>query len=147
METGNIKISPNICYEGIISDYIRKSIELKDKKANLIVNVTNDSWYGRTIEPMMHLHMTGFRSIENRISLVRSTNSGFSAVFNPAGDKLYASILFQKDYVIIEVPLLGINTIYNQWGWFFIWFFVYSLFGLGYCVFCGRREYSLTLFK
>src|SRR4030042_6540482 len=83
MEIKNIKFSPNICYEGIIAGFIKKSIKVNDKKANLIINATNDSWYGRTIEPMMHLHMTGFRAIENRISLVRSTCTGYSAVFNP----------------------------------------------------------------
>lgn len=127
MEIGNIKLSPDICYEGINPDYIRKAIVIKGKRANLIVNVTNDSWYGRTIEPMMHLHMTGFRSIENRISLVRCTNSGFSAVFNPTGDEVYTSPLFKKDFVVIEVPLLEIKTIYNKWGWFFIWFLLIFL--------------------
>jgi len=127
MEIGNIKLSPNICYEGIISSFISKSVKNKGKKANLIVNATNDSWYGRTMEPMMHLHMTGFRSIENRISLVRSTCTGYSAVFNPAGDITYISDLFHKDFIIGEVPLLEIDTIYNKWGWFFIWFLLIFL--------------------
>ncbi len=121
MECGEIKFAPNICYEAIIPNFIRRSCNVDNKEANLIINATNDSWYGKTIEPKMHLHMTGFRAIENRKSLVRSTCTGYSAIFNPAGDVVYESPLFKQDFVVKKIALLEIKTIYKKWGWFFIW--------------------------
>ncbi|MCK4796810.1 MAG: apolipoprotein N-acyltransferase [Spirochaetes bacterium] len=121
MECGEIKFAPNICYEAIIPNFIRRSCNVDNKEANLIINATNDSWYGKTIEPKMHLHMTGFRAIENRKSLVRSTCTGYSAIFNPAGDVVYESPLFKQDFVVKKIALLEIKTIYRKWGWFFIW--------------------------
>lgn len=121
LEIGPIRFLPNICYEAIIPDFIRRGIKQENKEANLIINLTNDSWYGNTIEPKMHLQMTGFRAIENRKSLIRSTCTGYSAIFDPAGDIIYKSPLFKKDSVVKTVPLMEMRTIYNIFGWLFIY--------------------------
>ncbi|MCG8570367.1 MAG: apolipoprotein N-acyltransferase [Spirochaetes bacterium] len=81
-----MKIAANICYEALFANHIRKSLSVGEERANILINATNDSWYGRSIEPMMHLHIAGMRAIENRIFLVRSTCTGHSAVFNAAGE-------------------------------------------------------------
>lgn len=138
MQTRNIKFSPNICYEAILPDLIRKALVVGNKKANLIINATNDSWYGRTIEPRMHLQMSGFRSIENRRTLVRATCTGYSAVFEPTGDKTYESPLFKEDAVVKEIPLLEIDTIYSKWGWFFPWVLLIALF-VALCISLYRK--------
>lgn len=127
IKNDTIKFATNICYEDIMPDLIRKSLTVNGKKANLIINATNDSWFGKTIEPLMHLHLAGFRSIENRRALVRSTCTGYSAFYNPLGayekykNSQFPSSLFKEYSAVYKVPLLEINTIYNQWGWFFKW--------------------------
>ncbi|MBN2547089.1 MAG: apolipoprotein N-acyltransferase [Spirochaetes bacterium] len=129
-EYGKIKISPNICYEAIFDNFIRKSLEFyaKDsKEANLIINATNDSWFGKSVIPEIHMHMSGFRSIENRKSLIRVTGTGHSAYFNPGGDIIYISELFKQDSSVLEVPLIEFKTIYRKWGWLFIWILLFLL--------------------
>lgn len=72
----NVNIGYQICYEGLYPEF---SAQLAQKSADVIVNVTNDSWFGHTIEPIQHLYMTMARAIETRVPIVRSTNTGISS--------------------------------------------------------------------
>lgn len=128
LELGEIRFAPNICYEAIIPDLVRRSAEVDGVKANLLINGTNDSWFGRTIEPKIHMHMAGFRAIENRKYLARATCTGYSAIFDAGGsiinrrDESYdGPKLFEEDIIIKDVHLLDIPTIYNRGGWLFIY--------------------------
>jgi apolipoprotein N-acyltransferase len=122
MEINKIKMAINICYEDIIPSFIRKSLNVNGKEANLIVNATNDSWFGKTIEPKMHLQIAGLRSIENRKTLIRSTCTGFSGVFDPTGNLIFISKLYKPDSTVVEVPLMEIKTIYRMGGYLFVYF-------------------------
>ncbi len=121
VEYGDIRIAPNICYEDLIPRLVAKSLKVDGKRANLILNATNDSWFGKSIETNIHLHISGFRSIENRRALVRSTCTGYSGVFLPNGTLKYKSKLFEEDKAVVEVPLLEIDTFYNKYGYLFIY--------------------------
>lgn len=155
MKVNNIKFTPNICYEIIIPLFIRKSLNKDGIESNLIINATNDSWYGRTIEPKIHYRMAGFRTIEYRKSLVRSTCTGYSIFFNPAGDIKYQSPLFQKDWVVFDVPLLEINTFYRQWGYLFPYLLLFLLLIILFYSFYKKISFKIekskiidkTLFK
>jgi apolipoprotein N-acyltransferase len=129
LKINNFKIVPNICYEAIIPDFVRKSLNIKGEESNIIINVTNDSWYGNTIEPKMHLMLARFRAIENRKTLIRATCTGYSAIILPTGDIIYQSELFKKDYIARQVPLLEDVTFYRKWGWFFKWLLMLFLLG------------------
>ncbi len=129
LKVGDLKIAPNICYEDIMPAFIRNSLNINGEEANIIINATNDSWYGRTIEPKMHLMLARFRAIENRKTLVRSTCTGYSAIVTPCGDIIYQSGLFKKDYVVKDVPILEDVTIYRKWGWMFKWVLLFFLIG------------------
>jgi apolipoprotein N-acyltransferase len=59
---------------------------LFEKQAQVIINVTNDSWFGYSFEPFQHLYMTLARAIEFRLPLIRSTNTGVSAAVSARGD-------------------------------------------------------------
>ncbi|MBY0385928.1 apolipoprotein N-acyltransferase [bacterium] len=76
-------LGAQICYESLF-DY--NSRVLFDKNTQVIVNVTNDSWFGYAFEPYQHLYMTLARAIEFRIPLIRSTNTGISAAISASGD-------------------------------------------------------------
>ena len=85
---------PLICYEVIFAG----EITAPENHPSWIINVTNDAWYGVSPGPFQHLAQTQFRAIEEGIPLIRSTNTGISAVIDPAGRILNQSPLF-KDYV------------------------------------------------
>ena len=80
-----------ICYEAIFPELARQQVA---QGAQLLVNLTNDAWFGRTAAPWQHLAMARLRAIENRRYLVRSANSGISAIIDPAGRLLAHSPLF-----------------------------------------------------
>ena len=71
-----------ICYEGIFPDLFRAFVR---RGARLMVNMTNDAWFGRTSGPFQHLAMYPFRAVEHRVAVVRSANTGVSAFIAPTG--------------------------------------------------------------
>ncbi len=119
IESGKIKFAPSICYEAINPYYTLRSMEINDKKANLLVNATNDSWFGNSTEPKMHLHMARFRTIETRRAMARSTCTGYSALISPTGEFIARSGLFEEAVLTADLPLLEIETVYASWGKYF----------------------------
>ena len=76
------QIGPLICYEDIITSFGRA---LARHKPNLLVNITNDAWFGNTSEPYEHLALAVYRSVEHRLAMVRAVNTGVSAIVLPTG--------------------------------------------------------------
>ena len=76
------RVGPLICYEDILPGFTRSVAALEP---NLLVNITNDAWFGKTAEPYQHLALAVFRSVEHRLDLVRSVNTGVSAHVDAAG--------------------------------------------------------------
>ena len=76
------KLAPSICYEGLFPAFAAKGAS---QGADAFLNVTNDSWFGPDGEPYLHFALTRFRSIETRLPMIRSTNTGFSALIDPLG--------------------------------------------------------------
>jgi apolipoprotein N-acyltransferase len=107
------KIGVMICYEDIMVDFTGR---LADLSPNVIINVTNDAWFGKTSEPWLHLALAVFRSVENRVSLVRSTNTGVSAFIAPTGRIEGATDLDSPETLIGEVPLMAGGTLYGATG-------------------------------
>jgi apolipoprotein N-acyltransferase len=77
------KVSVLICYEDILPGFTNRAVAHANPE--LLVNMTNDAWFGDTTEPWQHLALAKFRAVEHRRFLVRSTNSGVSAVIDPNG--------------------------------------------------------------
>lgn len=97
----NIKIGPQICYESLYPDF---SVQLARQGAEVIVNVTNDSWFGWWQEPYQHMVMTLARGIETRRPVIRSTNTGISTVMLATGKQLDQSPIGQKWAHTYAVP-------------------------------------------
>jgi apolipoprotein N-acyltransferase len=87
--------------------------------ANLLVNITNDAWFGRSSAPWQHLSMSVFRAVENRRSLARAANTGVSAIVDPLGRIAATSPLFQPFYLVADVPLLQQETVFVDFGYHF----------------------------
>jgi apolipoprotein N-acyltransferase len=117
LRLGDIKILPTVCYEDIIPSLPRR-IWREDGPADVIVNVTNDSWYGDSHEPTIHLVLAAFRSIETRRALIRSTNTGISAIVDPTGRITHRTGQWTRETLVADVPLIqdGSTTIYMRVG-------------------------------
>jgi len=107
------KIGVLICYEGIFPDAGRT---YKKMGADLLVNITNDAWFGNTSAPYQHLSMTVFRAIETRLYIVRSANTGISAVIDPTGRIVSKTDLFTRTALRDRVKFIHYETFYATYG-------------------------------
>jgi apolipoprotein N-acyltransferase len=112
------RIGAFICYEAIFPDLARLFVR---DGADLLVNITNDAWYGRTSAPYQHLAMATFRAVENGKYLVRAANTGISAVIDPRGRVLESTAIFEPAVVVRDVPTVPGQTFYARFGDVFAW--------------------------
>jgi apolipoprotein N-acyltransferase len=110
------RLATPICYEVIYPELTR---ELVARGADVIVTISNDSWFGKSSAPYQHLAMAVFRSIENRRYLLRSTSNGISALVDPAGRIVYQSPLHKADSFLASFQYLKDKTIFTRWGYLF----------------------------
>jgi apolipoprotein N-acyltransferase len=82
LPSGTAYLGPMICYEDIFPSFGRR---LAKRGPNLLVNITNDAWFGRTSEPYEHLALSVYRAVETRVDLVRAVNTGVSAFVDSTG--------------------------------------------------------------
>jgi apolipoprotein N-acyltransferase len=102
-----------ICYEGIFPALVRRFVT---NGARLMVNMTNDAWFGLTSGPLQHLAMYPFRAVEHRTAVVRAANTGVSAFIAPSG-RIESSLgLFERGNLIGGVALRRRETLYTRWG-------------------------------
>jgi apolipoprotein N-acyltransferase len=102
-----------ICYEDILPQFVR---HVMDEHPDILINITNDAWFGQSNEPRIHLALATFRAIEQRRFLVRATNTGISAIVDPAGRILHETPVFARANLIGTVkPMYGL-TAYQQLG-------------------------------
>ena len=112
-----VRIAPLICYEDIIPSFSRK---FKEKGANVLINLTNDAWFGKTVAPYQHLLLAVPRAVENRTFLIRATNTGVSAIIDPLGRVIKQSDIFEQQTLTGEVRLMeNGNTFYVDYGHYF----------------------------
>ncbi|PIP42897.1 MAG: apolipoprotein N-acyltransferase [Deltaproteobacteria bacterium CG_4_10_14_3_um_filter_60_8] len=102
-----------ICFESIFPDLARREVEAG---ATLLVNITNDAWFGRSSAPWQHLAMAVLRAVENRRSLARAANTGISGFVDPAGRTHGLSPLFVPYAASDRLPLLTCPTVFGRFG-------------------------------
>ena len=107
------RIGPLICYDGIFPNLARAAV---DNGADLLINLTNDAWYGVTSAPYQHLIQYVFRAVETRRSLVRATNTGISGFIEPSGRIVDPTGLFETAVRIRSVPCLTNRSLYVRMG-------------------------------
>jgi apolipoprotein N-acyltransferase len=112
----NGRIGVLICFESIFPDISRKWV---DAGANIMVNITNDAWYGRSSAPHQTLAMTRMRAVETRRSVVRSANTGFSAFVDPLGRVVEMSPLFVPWQFTGRAYLMEGHTFFVRGGFAF----------------------------
>jgi len=116
LPVGEHKISTFICYESVFPNFVR---QFAADGAELLVNVSNDSWFGRSAARQQHLKIVRMRAAENRRWLLRSTNDGVTATIDPAGRLLgtlpnYLQAASRTGYSYVKE-----TTFYTRYGdWF-----------------------------
>jgi apolipoprotein N-acyltransferase len=117
-EVDGHRLGTLICYEAIFPDLSRGFTE---EGAELLVNVTNDAWYGTTSAPYQHFAMARMRAIETGLYLVRAANTGISGVVDPRGRALARTPLFEERVLVEDVPISTERTLYAATGDAFAW--------------------------
>jgi apolipoprotein N-acyltransferase len=110
---GDYRLGVQICYE-IIFPHLSRAMIINH--ASLLVNITNDAWYGRSSAPNQHFSMAVFRAVENRRSIIRSANTGISGFIDPSGKIIAATPLFEEAAITRSVPIFEEMTVYSRFG-------------------------------
>ncbi|MBC8017606.1 MAG: apolipoprotein N-acyltransferase [Verrucomicrobia bacterium] len=140
---GKHLLSVNICYEDIFPGQVRSLMRggYERRIPHALFNLTNDSWYGKTTEPIEHLALASFRSIEHRRSLVRSTNTGISAFVDPVGRIVTRSGVWTRETLVDRVPMMQGRTVYALMGDWIGWVCaLLSLAGIGRSLIVSARR-------
>jgi len=109
-----LRIAPLICFEDMLTGFARTAVN--HTGANLMVNLTNDAWFGDSPAAQIHFTLAKFRAVENRRFLVRATNNGVSAVVDPCGRVAARLPAREPAQLVAEVGLLEGATVYGRVG-------------------------------
>jgi len=108
------KLGTLICYEDILPRFTNELVNAEHPE--LLINITNDAWFGDTLEPWQHLALAKMRAIEHHRYLVRATNSGVSAMIDPVGRTMSHTKTFQAETLQAKVHLMNAGTLYEVVG-------------------------------
>ena len=109
----DVKASMSICFEDIFPDEIRKQI---NEESNLMINITNDSWYGKGLGPLHHSILARLRAIENRRSFYRCTPTGLTTATDLTGKIIAKGKIWEPDIVTAKLPLYEGKPVYSYIG-------------------------------
>ncbi|MDR3557154.1 MAG: apolipoprotein N-acyltransferase [Syntrophobacteraceae bacterium] len=111
-----------ICYEDIFPNIARDTVQ---RGAELLVNITNDAWYGDTAGPYQELEISRWRAIECRVPLARAANTGISAFFDATGRECGNVPLNSRGFLTCAVYPMSYLSFYVKYGDLFAWFCVF----------------------
>lgn len=133
----DVPVGPIICYEALFPNYI---IQAARHGSQMILNITNDSWFGPFGEPILHFSLITFRGIETRLPQLRSTNTGISALILPDGSVEKRTQIGGEEIMNARVPLTApIPTLMKAWGdWFGPFSLIFGLFLAGFSILIGK---------
>ncbi|WP_243362875.1 apolipoprotein N-acyltransferase [Fundidesulfovibrio terrae] len=112
LKAGRLAMGMLICYESIFPELAQKRVEAG---ANVLVNISNDAWFGRSAAPEQHLELARLRAVEQERFLLRATNTGYTALIDPKGRSSHQTQLFQEAAVAVTgVGLITETTVYHR---------------------------------
>ncbi|MFT6791729.1 MAG: apolipoprotein N-acyltransferase [Cellvibrionaceae bacterium] len=126
IHNGKYRIAGSICYEIAYPNLVA----MLAKESHVILTLSNDAWFGKSIGPLQHFHMARMRAIETGRYVVRATNNGVSAIISPTGQVINRSEQFVRTNLTGEIiPMRG-NTPYLIWRDYFVlaWLLVGAVF-------------------
>jgi apolipoprotein N-acyltransferase len=107
------RIGVLICYESVFPQLSR---EYRRKGVDVLVNITNDAWFGRSIAAYQHESHIALRAIENRVGIVRSANTGISEYVDPLGRRHDPTPLFTAETRTYRAQTTDVHTLYVRIG-------------------------------
>jgi apolipoprotein N-acyltransferase len=122
---GGLPLGVLICYEDIFPDIARQTVA---RGAQILINITNDGWYGDTSGPYQELEISRWRAIECRVPLARAANTGISAIFDAAGRECGSLSLDKSGFLTCSVYPMSYLSFYVKYGDLFAWFCVFMTF-------------------
>jgi len=114
LPVGKHSVATFICYEDIIPSFVNRI--MGNGSPGLLVNLTNDAWFGDTTEPWIHLALAKLRAVEQRRFFVRSTNSGVSAFIDPVGRVIDSTPTFSEVAIAEDLRWLDGGTLFHVLG-------------------------------
>jgi len=111
-------LGPLVCYESIFPNLARAQVA---NGARLLVNITNDAWFGKTSAAYQHLSMAVLRAVEHHVCLARAANTGISAFIDGAGRLLWTSGINVPEAHALELAWLPGGSLYTRIGDLFAW--------------------------
>jgi apolipoprotein N-acyltransferase len=139
---GDLEFAGLICWESIFPDLTRRFVK---NGARFLVNIGNEAWFGETSAPYQFLSMNVFRAVENRVALVRSTNTGVSCFIDPAG-RIIGRVarggkdIFVDGYLTMGVPAPGARSFFTMFGDVFACANVVAALGLVFYMVVFRKR-------
>ncbi len=100
-----------ICYESIFAELAQQRVA---DGATLLVNISNDAWFGQTSAPYQHLHLTAVRAVEQGRFIVRATNTGISALIDPYGRIVQSGPLFKAAVITGNIRDITTQTTFHK---------------------------------
>jgi len=116
-----------ICYEAIFPSEVAN---FERDGAQLLINISNDGWFGRSAAPPQHLMMARVRAVENRRWLLRDTNNGFTVVIDPYGRTVAQMATDVRGELDAPYDFRSDRTLYSLWGDWVAWLSLIASVGL-----------------
>lgn len=112
LRAGGFRVAPFICYEIVYPDLVARTA----RKADILVTISNDSWFGRSIGPLQHLQIARMRALENGRYLLRGTNNGVTAVIDDRGHIVARADQFVETTLRADAQVMMGNTPFGIFG-------------------------------
>ena len=112
MRAGAYRVAPFICYEIVYPDLVARGA----RDADLLITISNDSWFGRSIGPLQHLQIAQMRALETGRYLVRGTNNGVSAIIDHRGRIVARTEQFVATMLVGEAQVMLGQTPFGSFG-------------------------------
>jgi apolipoprotein N-acyltransferase len=118
LDAGSTRLGVFICYESVFPGEVR---EFADQGAQVLVNLSNDGWYGDSGAYAQHLNQTRMRAIENGRWILSATNTGVTASIDPYGRTVARLPRKERDALVAPYALTSVTTFYTRHGDWFCW--------------------------
>ena len=129
MRIGDHPANAIICFEAVFPDLVRRFVR---EGSELIVNLTNDGWYGDSAAPYQHLAISRWRAIENRRYLLRATNSGISAFIEPSGAIQSSTPILRPAVCEGRFAFISRQSLFTRYGNVFV--FLCAIIPVGFLI-------------
>ncbi len=136
-----LRVTTAICFESLFPFHLRKLVSIPSSQfspANLLVIITNDSWFGNTLAPRHHARVAILRAVELRRGVVRGAGTGISEIVSPTGKVLQMADWNQRRIIVASLPIVIARSVYQILG--DLPFVAFSLLALALTLFRAKSK-------